>query len=396
MLKAVRSLSLAAVLGLLGPTAAGAANAIVGPPGFGADRWIGTTNAAYRVDFENSGTAPVQELRVRVPLDPDLDLASFRLGTAGFGAHLIAVPPGSATHVSVTYFADLGLQVRLVAGVDVELREAVWTFTSLDPATGMPPVDPSIGFLPVNDPTGCGQGFVDFTIRPASGLAGGPSVTAQATITMDASTPIVTNAWLNRVDGVPPSSRMCPEVTTIDSTLVVLRWVADDDSNGSGLRSVSIDGRTPGEPFQPIATDLVGDSLAWAPAWGHEYDFFAIATDNVGNVEPAKSIPEAVVAFGPLAVDEASLHLALHPATPNPFPGATGTVLSFELPVTAEASLGIYDVSGRRVAVPLEPQWLRPGRHAVRFQSTRLPGGVYFCRLRAGAHERTGELVLVR
>ena len=62
---------------------------------------------------------PVQVAQVRVPIDPHLDVASFTLGSLGFGSHTIDVPPNRSTYTVQPYFGDLGLYVRIVAGIDI-------------------------------------------------------------------------------------------------------------------------------------------------------------------------------------------------------------------------------------------------------------------------------------
>jgi hypothetical protein len=382
-------------------------NLMTGPMGFGAERWVGVAAPlSYRVDFENLSevsSAPAQVVRVEVPIDAGLDASTFRLGSMGFGGppeeggHVITVPPNLTTYTTEPYYADLGLKVRVTAGIDIVARAAVWTFTSIDPATNAPPTNPLVGFLPVNDPYGHGQGFANYTIRPLGSSPNGTEVQAQAAITFDVNTPIATNSSSNRLDNRAPASHVLPAVEMLDTTLVRVRWTGADGDSGAGLKSVSLYGRTYGGVFQLMAADLTGDSLTLALPWGYEYQFYTRATDHSGNVEGAKTVAEGSVAFGPLAVDtvrQVPLRFALYPSAPNPFHAST--VLRFELPVAVEASLEVFDVAGRRVAEPLKPKRLVAGRHSVTFRPERLQSGMYFCRLKAGRFEQTIKVVLVR
>src|SRR5207244_2014115 len=117
------------------------------------ERWVSAQNLlVFRVDFENLSAvaqAPAQVVDVRLPLDPNLDPTTFRLGSFGFGTHTIDVGDDVTTFDDAPYFGDLGLVVRVTAGIDIARREAFWTFSSIDPATGQPPKSPLIGFLPV-------------------------------------------------------------------------------------------------------------------------------------------------------------------------------------------------------------------------------------------------------
>jgi hypothetical protein len=78
---------------------------------------------------------------------------------------------------------------------------------------------------------------------------------------------------------------------------------------------------------------------------------------------------------------------------PNPFSTSTG--IRFSLPEPAHVSLIVYDLLGRQVA-RLEDRLMRAGSHRAVFDASRLPGGVYFYRLQAGASTRSGRMVRVK
>ncbi len=86
--------------------------------------------------------------------------------------------------------------------------------------------------------------------------------------------------------------------------------------------------------------------------------------------------------------------LALHPAAPNPFAGAT--VLRFDLPAPGPVRLSVYDVTGRRVATPLDGAAFEAGSHAVPFDGDALPSGVYLVRLEAAGAAATRRITRVR
>jgi hypothetical protein len=90
--------------------------------------------------------------------------------------------------------------------------------------------------------------------------------------------------------------------------------------------------------------------------------------------------------------------VALYPSRPNPAPGRA-TIL-FDLPARSEATLRVYDATGRRVTTLVDRE-LPPGRHAFEWAGTdgsgrRVPSGVYFYELRAGQTTETRKLVLIR
>lgn len=78
---------------------------------------------------------------------------------------------------------------------------------------------------------------------------------------------------------------------------------------------------------------------------------------------------------------------------PNPFNPVT--TIRYAVPAPGTVRLTVYTVLGQRVyerAIHHD----HPGVHSVRFDGTGLPGGVYYCRLDAGGHERTMKMMLLR
>ena len=80
-------------------------------------------------------------------------------------------------------------------------------------------------------------------------------------------------------------------------------------------------------------------------------------------------------------------------AYPNPF--REQTQLSFSLDAPAAVRLVVYDALGREVA-RLADGRLDAGHHAVAFDGSGLPSGLYLWRLDAGGAVQTGRLTLLR
>ncbi len=83
---------------------------------------------------------------------------------------------------------------------------------------------------------------------------------------------------------------------------------------------------------------------------------------------------------------------------PNPFRNAGN--FSLNLPATGRARIAIYSVTGQLVRTVLEGE-LPSGRHQVRWDGRDDEGrtaaaGVYFFRLEAGGHSRSGRITVVR
>jgi glutamine cyclotransferase len=78
---------------------------------------------------------------------------------------------------------------------------------------------------------------------------------------------------------------------------------------------------------------------------------------------------------------------------PNPF--RAGTIMSYALPFTSTISVKIYDISGQLIETLVDGKQVS-GHHAVTWNATGLPGGVYFAKFRAGDHTQTKKVVLVQ
>ena len=104
-----------------------------------------------------------------------------------------------------------------------------------------------------------------------------------------------------------------------------------------------------------------------------------------------------VAAVGTPPAPAIPARFALLAPEPNPFSRAT--TIRLDLPQAVDVRLAVFDLRGRRVR-EVAAGVLAPGRHAVEWNGVdgagvRLPSGMYFVRLDAGAFHATSRLVLV-
>ncbi len=276
-------------------------NGIVGPSGVGTQRWTpGPQRLTYAISFNNepTATAPAQQVIVSEPLGPNVDVSSvtlpiITLPNAGTEVQ-IPVPSSSFNPaVNVNEFktnADLRPSQNLLVAIDTLLnpitQTLTWTFTSIDPTTGIPPLNPLVGFLP----PGAGAS-VSFSTIPKSGLTTGDRVVEQGMIVFDGQAPMSTLAWMNTIDNTPPISHVTALPSTETSANFPVAWSGSDV--GAGIQDYTIHVSDSGGPFTAFQTNATSTSAIFAGQVGHTYGFYSVARDLVGNVETKTATAEA-------------------------------------------------------------------------------------------------------
>jgi hypothetical protein len=253
----------------------------------------GSNALSYNVGFENEPTAtlPAAQVVVTDQLDPTkVDLTTLTLGTIAFGTNTINLPGGTANY-NTTYNLNSSLSVRIQGSLDASTGLLKWTFTSIDPSTGLPPSDPTVGFLPPDTDGIVGQGSVIFNVTPKSGQSTGAGITNTATVVFDSNAPIVTPTWLNTLDVTPPVSSVtklpAAETTTAATDAFTVSWSGTDAGSGVGTYTIYVSDN--GGAFNVWQNAVTTTSASFTGTTGHTYGFYSIATDNVGNVEAAKT-----------------------------------------------------------------------------------------------------------
>lgn len=104
------------------------------------------------------------------------------------------------------------------------------------------------------------------------------------------------------------------------------------------------------------------------------------------NESPATSVQQPSAAAVPS-------HFLLHQNYPNPF--NPSTVISYELPGNSFVNLKVFDILGREI-ITLVDQRQAAGNHAVTFNASLLPSGVYFYRLQTSGGSMTRKMVLLK
>ena len=217
----------------------------------------------------------------------------FRVKDFGLGQFAFTVPYNTASYFNTITLPDsFGYNVQVTAGVNVQTNQAIWVFQTIDPKTGLPPVDPLIGFLKINDSIGSGQGYVNYTIQPSSAANSGDSIKAKATIVFDINQPIVTPTIFNRIDKDAPVSTVNYLAPVTGILTVPLTIYGYDELHGSGVAYYELYVSTDSGAFIHTGDYVPGELIPFMGQEGFTYAFFSIAVDNVGHVEPMKYFEE--------------------------------------------------------------------------------------------------------
>jgi hypothetical protein len=278
-------------------------NDIIGPKGYEKEHWIAAKDQLpYTINFENDSTfasAPVQRVKVTQKLNDHLNPFSFRLGDFGFGSYTFKVPANTTNYHTVLDMKDsLGINVEVTAGLDIVKKEIFWTLQSIDPVTGVAPYDPFKGFLPINDYTGKGKGFVNYTIQPKANSETRDTILAEADIVFDINEPIKTPEIFNTIDAYPPKTTIDALPVVVNDTAVTLSFIGADDNGGCGIESYDLYVSENNAAFYSYKNDIHDSVYSFRGSPGTSYGFYVLAKDHVGNIEDGKTSAEAVTTFG--------------------------------------------------------------------------------------------------
>lgn len=161
--------------------------------------------------------------------------------------------------------------------------------------------------------------------------------------------------------------------TSVSSDASLSRIVSDDweDHLGQGMTAADLNG------------DGVSDLILGAHYWANASKVYVLFGSSAGT--GVRTSTPALVWLGN--------------ARPNPF-GET-TRIDYSLARESRVSVDVFDVRGRLVRVLKEPSLTPTGTGAVHWngrndRGRRVPAGVYFVKIRAGAEVLTRKVVLVR
>lgn len=258
--------------------------------------WTNGANAlSYIISFLNQpgASAAADNIIITDILDPFVDLSTLKVTSITLGGTNIplsqVLAPGLAQN-QASSFIDFRPAQSLLVNVNLSLdpssRTLTLQFASIDPTTGVAPINSNVGALPPG-----AEGTIAYSIKPASMVITGASVANQATVGFDSNPLMKTQVWVNTIDNSPPVSQVSALPSSSTCPAFRVSWSGSDV--GSGLQGFTIYVSDTGGPFTAWLLNTTAASSDYQGVVGHTYGFYSIATDLVGNVEAAKSGAEA-------------------------------------------------------------------------------------------------------
>ncbi len=232
-----------------------------------------------------------QQVTITEQLDPNLNWQAFRLGSFGFDGMTFTVPANSSFYqTTIDLSQTLGYDVQFAATIDELTGVATWTFTTIDPATGEIPTDPTIGFLPPDVPTGTGEGFVSYTIMANPSDPDGTVINAHATVVFD------TQQIFNTIGSEAPTVALSGTAPAFTSNSFTLSWSGQDNASGPGVAAYNVYVSTNGGAYTSYLQDTTQTQSNFIGQANDVYSFYAEAVDNTGtSSDPSTAIQVSLV-----------------------------------------------------------------------------------------------------
>jgi|GEM_PF-1212357 len=213
----------------------------------------------------------------------------------------------------------------------------------------------------------------------------------------------------------PPSApgNLTAEVIPILNPQVQLGW-QDNSWNESGFKIFRKNGY-PNDPGEFIVIDTILSNITQyidtSVIKDSTYSYSVFAFNQWGqNGSDTVTITVSVPVGFEIITEEFPQEFALHQNYPNPF--NPNTVISYQLPVTGNVTLKVFDILGNEVATLVNEEQA-PGVYEVEFNTMssfrlvpagrspdglvrNLVSGIYFYQLRAGEFIQTKKMVLLK
>ncbi|MBN2773879.1 MAG: PKD domain-containing protein, partial [Prolixibacteraceae bacterium] len=346
-------------------------NEIVGPAGFEDENYISSPETSYKIYFENKNTASANALEVWVIDTIDInkfDMSTFKFDNIWIAGNNYEVIEDSASFgLNVDLRPQINTIVRVNGTVNRESGIVQWHFLSLDPSTMDITEDPDAGFLPPNNTSPEGEGFVGYSITLNETVVHNNTISAQAKITFDFNEPIYTNIYSNTIDREAPVSNVYEIKATEIENVNEIFWQGSDDK--SGIDYFNIYKSEDGGEFilWNSANENLSDTLRMDK--NKSYRFFSQAVDKLGNVEPYKGYSELTVGINDIKQNVYGLSIY-----PNPL--GEESILKYSIRKPGNISIYINNMSGQILKI-IPAKYHASGIYEIPLVSSEFAEGIY-------------------
>ena len=202
-------------------------------------------------------------------------------------------------------------------------------------------------------------------------------------------------------DTLPPNTPASLAVNKLSASASIT-WSAPGAATDGGVAEQYVVYRSTSLPIETedprnivSIQSSVGYTESSLPPPAVTYYYGVTALDHMQNESRLSNIM-GLTASGVVGVEAPPVvpaGFALYQNYPNPFNPVT--VISFQLPMTQNVSLRVYDILGREIRVLIDGT-LHAGVHHVQFDGSGLASGIYVYRIAAGEHTESRKMQLVK
>jgi len=170
---------------------------------------------------------------------------------------------------------------------------------------------------------------------------------------------------------------------------VLVKVTGTCDNDNLGFREWSVDdGSGPVRIYHPLSNEISSQIGTNYEVTGVQYfrnDEYKVLVLDPGNViENPQSLTN--IEIGPKVYK-------LYQNYPNPF--NLRTIINYELPISNEVELSIYNLLGQKlVTLVLERQ--KAGYHQIEWDATHFPSGIYYYKIKAGEFQAVKKMILIQ
>ncbi|MBI4651030.1 hypothetical protein HY745_07075, partial [Candidatus Desantisbacteria bacterium] len=228
------------------------------------------------------------------------DWRTFSSGDMQIGNNTVSITEGMQNFNTtvILNFETTSAYVKINCNFDTSTGIAKWLLQGRDPYNTSELAD----FLPPNKENIApqGEGWISYSVKQRPNLPTGTVIKNKARIDFEVDIPpepMDTPEFINTIDSGVPTSKVNTLSASQSFDSFNVSWSGSDDTGGSGIRDYTIYVSDNNGEYESWLTNTKATSGIFKGKANHTYKFYSIAADNVGNIEPKPSEPDAVTSI---------------------------------------------------------------------------------------------------